>query len=741
MESPLQFGAMVAVANQLATPLLLKQTIISGQISGPLVAVSVEQHFANPFTHPVTLEYLFPLPEEAAITRFQVVIGTRTVQGQLKEREQAAQTYQQAVSQGKRAALLTERRPNLFAIQIGNVQPGEAIRAEIGYDQRLHYADGAYQFVFPMGLTPKYHSPRQDPADAAETSAPVALDTAAVGPVELRLSVEMGVPLGEPTSPTHPLTLSRESEGRVTLSLSGRHIPDRDFTLRLPIATDAVQTASWASQAPDGESVLVTVLPPRLPSGSPPAREFVFVIDRSGSMSKDPMNQARNALKACLRALNETDTFAIQAFDDKIEWFAPAAQPLTQTAVDAADKWLDTIYSRGGTEIYGAVMAALNLPADPARRRFIVFLTDGAVSDEARVLAEVGKLAGTVRIFTFGIGSSVNRALLSKMAQFGRGLAEFLTLEQDIETAMTRFQDRVSYPVLQDLALSWEGAEAWDTYPSTLPDLYVGQPLEIATRLKRNGPVTLLVAGQRAGAAETYSVVVPTATTTNPAINRAWAKARIDAVIDAEMASGNVNRARQAVIGIALAHGLVTAYTAFVAVDSEVTAGGPAESVAVAVPSPHGVTFESLDSLIAQSAAYGSGLRAGGASAMMSRAAMATQSAPPPPAAAKRLRAAPEPEMERAITMPAKPKPIGEMTPVDLARIQKINGSWNDDVAATAQALTIFIKAGHTTRTGNYRRQIEKAAQWLRVQLGAGLSEDLAHVAATALDALAKAES
>jgi Ca-activated chloride channel family protein len=736
MESPLQFGAMIVVAGQQATPLLLKQTTLSGQISGPLAAIRVEQHFANPFTHPVTLEYLFPLPEDAAITHFQIVIGARTVQGQLQERGRATQTYEQAVAEGKRAALLTERRPNLFAIQIGNVQPGEAIRAEIGYDQRLRYADGAYQFVFPMGLTPKYHSPSQAPIDAAETTAPITFDTTAVGPVELQLSIDMGVPLGEPTSPTHPLTVHRESANRVVLSLDGRHIPDRDFTLRLPVATDAVQAATWVSQASDGECVLVTVLPPRVPSGSPPPREFIFVIDRSGSMSQAPMDQARNALKACLRALNETDTFAIQAFDDKIEWFTPAAQPLTQAAVDAADRWLDGIHSRGGTEIYGAVKAALNLPTDPARRRFIVFLTDGAVSDEARVLAEVAKLSRAVRIFTFGIGSSVNRALLAKMAQFGRGVVEFLTLDQDIETAMTRFQDRISYPALQDLSLVWEGAETWDSYPATLPDLYIGQPLEVAARLKRSGPVTLRVTGQRAGVAENYSVGVPAAAAPNPAVDRAWAKARLTDLIDYQMNSQNVERLRQQVIGLALEYKIVTAYTAFVAVDSEITTGGAAQNVAVAVPLPHGVTFELPDQYIG-----GTTLTLG----LPTTSPMAKRAAPPPGSPrmsmARAKFAASDPERERAASAPAMPKPISEMTPADLSRIQKVNGSWGDDVEQTAKALLKFVEAGHTTRAGNYRRHVEKAAKWLREQLAAGLPQPLAEAATHALNALAQAEA
>ncbi len=246
----------------------------------------------------------------------------------------------------------------------------------------------------------------------------------------------------------------------------------------------------------------------------------------------------------------------------------PTPQPVTQEMVNDADRWLDGVTAEGGTQIVAAINGALSLPVDATRQRYIVFLTDGAVSANEQAQSDIKKRRGTARLFTFGIGPSVNCALLTKMAEFGRGTAEFLQLGEDIETAITRFQDRVSYPALQDLVITWEGAQVWDVYPATLPDLYIGQPLELVARLKRTDapPVAWLsVTGKRRGQPVTFTAAIPVAASSDPALKRVWARARVDSLLD-EPSSDAI---RQQVIGLAIDHRLLTKFTAFVAIDSE----------------------------------------------------------------------------------------------------------------------------------------------------------------------------
>lgn len=751
-ETELKWGSL-RVADETASPLPLTLTTVTGQIVGAVASVTVTQHFNNPLDTPITLEYLFPLPHEAAIVDYQITIGARVIKADIKEAQVARQIFEQALERGQRASLLEQRRPNLFSIEIGSVQPGETIVTQLQYDDRLTYRDGEYEFVFPMGLTPKYHTFDTSPDEMRRVDAPVTLDDAQVAPVEINLSLQPGLNIDPPVSATHPILSTLDSTPSGTpdgtsdqqgyqIKLAERTIPNKDFVLRYQVATDEVRTALWSSQDDKIETILISLLPPQLDlSRTPSPREFIFVIDRSGSMRGGPIEQAKNALRACMRVLSETDTFALQAFNREIEWFKPQCQPVTQANVEAAERWLDRIDGAGGTEILGALEAALTLPVDAERARYVVFLTDGAVSAEEKALRKITKQRGMARIFSFGIGPSVNRYLLVKMAQIGRGTAEFLSLSADIETAITRFQDRVSYPVWQDITLDWQNAENWDTYPEMLPDLYIGDPLDIVTRLKRTGDVVLTCSGTLAGDKIEMRVDVPPAAETNPVLGRVWARARIESLLAQDPWASE--KAREQIIALALEHRIVTPYTSLVAVDSEMTSGDETQHVKVAVPLPEGLDIEGFvggppfDRVL--------GAPAGGFAAFSRLASpshrdtvtSATSSASAERSYERFFRVAERSEAEVARSAPPPERQTIDDRLKWLARTQNIDGSW-DNAEMTAVALLAYVRAGHTTRAGNYRRQVDKAARWLLSKLADLQGFDVL-VAVRALDELAQA--
>lgn len=738
----LKFGALLQ-SNENASPLPLEHTAVSGQVIGPVADVTVSQRFGNPFKETVELIYLFPLPHEAAITDYRIKIGSRVISAEMKELEAARQAYQEAVDAGQRASLLEQRRPNLFSVQLGNVQPGETITVTLCYQERLHYEDDHYEFVFPMGVTPKYHA---SPAEAAKVDSPLAQTGERIGDVSLTLSVDAGVNAADPTSPSHTLQLTRQDERHFTVKLPDGVIPNKDFVLRYKVAADDVKAAVWLSADQDADTALISLLPPRLSSDAEPEpREFIFVIDRSGSMTGGPLVQALNALRACLRSMGEKDTFLIQAFDDRIEWFNEKAQTVTQANVEQADRWLNTVTARGGTEIVGAIQAALTVQPDPSRQRYVVFLTDGAVSADQQALDGIRKQRGQARIFTFGIGPSVNRSLLAKMAEYGRGTAELLQLNEDIEQAITRFQDRVSYPALLDIKLDWQGAQAWDTYPATLPDLYVGQPLELTTRLKRSESATLNISGKRKGQPITLSVALPQATEAQPTLLRLWAKARVDALLEQ---SYNDDKVRQQIIGLAIEHRLLTPFTAFVAVDSETVdnAQSSKRRVNVSVPLPEGLDIRGFGERVRGITLTG-GAQAfpmmyaappaapmaapkpsspGVFNRLMGKSSRSenAQSMPTPADLPDWLQSAGSPSMPEAAPTLPQIMSIAEQIKW-LARTQNVSGSWGsgaDEVEQTAAALIAFVRAGHTTRAGSYRRQIQKAADWLKKAKASGFA-------------------
>lgn len=723
-----------------ASPLPLERTAVDVQVIGPLAAIAVTQRFGNPSEAAVELRYLFPLPHEATVVDFELRIGSRTIGCALKELEEARRTFERALDEGRRAGLLEERRPNLFALALGNVQPGETIVVTIRLHQRLRYDDGEYRFAFPMGVTPRYH---RDAGEAAETEVAIARPGERVGPVEIRMQVDAGVAAGDPASPSHPLDWTRLDERRFTVRPAGDVIPNQDFVVGWKVAGDEVRALAHPSSGDGEDTVLVTALPPRVEHvHEPPPREFVFVLDRSGSMSGAAIDQARNALKACLRSLGAGDTFALLAFNQQIEWYRKEAVLAADGAVRDADRWLDGIEAGGGTEILPALEAAVALEADLERPRMLVFLTDGAVSAEERVLSRVRARSGALRVFTFGIGPSVNRALLSRMAELGRGAAEFLQLEEDIEGALIRFQDRISYPVLRDLEIEWRNAEAWDVYPSALPDLYAGQPLELAARLRHmgGGPAGLVIRGRRGDETVQLEVPIVLAAAREPIVERAWAKARIEHLLDHLDRAPESAKARAELIGLSLQHRILTPLTALVAVDDEVVEkkGKRPEVLVVSGPLPEGLVHAGfgLDTSLASMYFGTQALRMGARVPERTLLMKLGPSAAADSVGGEVLYSLRGFEAQQPLTGAAE---SGEAALRALARAQNACGSWGSgasEVEATAASVLAFVRRGYTTRRGHYRRQLGKATAWLLAAKADGVA---ALARAEALRAMAEA--
>lgn len=736
----------IRMAGDIDTALPLEHTQVTVQITGPAALVVVTQRFSNPLRDPAELDYLFPLPEDAAITSFLLQVGQRNIVGDLQEREAARTTYAEALHSGKHAGLLEQRRPNLFAVRLANVKPGETIFSTVRYQQRLHFSDspesgGTYEFVFPMGLTPKYDSP-QHPAEGEGVHSPVALDEK-IGPVEIDVSVDAGFAVQAVSSPSHLLeTLwldGVESGRRFQAHLAGVYIPDHDFVLRYSLATGQAGAAGWASsEAHTDGHFLATLMPPLLQDDPEPLpREFIFVLDRSGSMSGQPIRQARNALRACLRALNPQDTFTILLFDNQLEWYQREPVLVTQEQIDLADSFLRTVEGRGGTEIVAALGSALALPDAPNRMRMVVFLTDGAVSVEARLLEEVRKKIGRSRIFTFGIGPSVNRALLSRMAAAGRGRAQFLQLDDDIEGAIIRFQDSVSYPALTDLSIAWEQGNVWDIYPATLPDLYYGQPLEISGRLALSGqgPLRITVNGMRAGQPVRMTLDIAGGAGKDVLVERLWAQARADDLMEQmEITPEHAEKVRGELIKLALEYHLVTPWTSFVGVDqSAEVVNARVQVIHVAQPLPQGLqpggfglqrrmkvhmAAEEMPSEFAMPAAF--------APSAPTPTQQGAASQPEPfgsgkVMASRSLKSAAQQARDKLLRSVKEHGTQLEPVPAEgsqavlrwLARSQNLNGSWRDDVEWTAAGLLAFLRAGQTAHVGIFRHVIRRAVQWL----------------------------
>jgi len=721
----------------------LEHTAVEAAVVGPVADVAVLQRFRSGHGDPVDALYLFPLPADAAVRAFELVVGGRRVRGELREREEARRLFGRAAAAGADAALLGQERPNLFALEVANLQPGEVVEVRLRYVARVPFDDGAFALAIPTVVTPRYLPEGHPAADARVAAAPV-LPPGAVGyTLAVSVSLDAGR-LADLASPSHEIDIKWE-QGRTLVSLrDGAVVPDRDFVLRYRPAGSGYAAAALTYRAPGEPGTVLLML---TPAGAPaPAevlpRELLFVIDRSGSMAGDAIAQARNALRACLRALSPGDQFNIFPFASDVAQLAPEPLPFTQEAVDAADAYIAAIQAGGGTEIRGALAAALARPADPGRLRVVVFLTDGAVGNEDDVLRDLAARLGEARVFAFGVGSAVNRFLLDKLAELGRGGVEYIMPGEPIEPAIQRFQGRAAQPLLRDVAVDWGGARVADALPDPIPDLYAGQPLALLARFHAPrdevAVVRLSARGARGPFTQAIEVDLPAATPDRgepwALLPMLWARARLERLLtairhDGRRADALVAEARD----LALAHGLLSPYTAFVAVADPApdAAGRRAEaSVVVPVHLPAGTSVEPPAMRVPPPVSVAYNLAA----------PMAMGGAPPPtsPSPMKRIGGIAErffnamgggtagsaqPDAAPA----AAPQPLyapparRELSPPErrdaalraLARSQTVAGSWADDRLATALALAAFAAAGHTARAGDFRLQLARAEAWL----------------------------
>jgi Ca-activated chloride channel family protein len=585
----------------------LRHTDVRIDVAGFLADVEVRQTFANPYDKKIDAVYRFPLPTGAAVNEMEIDVGARVIHGHIDRRAEAKRKYEEARGEGHVAALLTQERPNLFTQSVANLEPGAEVVVRLRYVQALAYEAGGYELVFPMVAGPRYVPPSKvkgDPAAAAAAPAPAPAPQAVLPPglrsshdISVEARIDAGVPVTGVSSPSHRLAVDG---GRVTLA-AGDTVPNKDFILRYRVAGARPELALLAHRAAGAGagSFFLLAQPPETAAPADIApREMVFVVDTSSSMAGEPLAKAKEVVRRALAAMGPDDTFQIIRFDDRAG--ALGDRPLANHPrnVALALGWLEGLAAAGGTEMTAGIGAALGFPHDPARLRIVAFLTDGYVGNEDEVLGLVGARLGASRLYAFGVGSAVNRYLLEEMARIGRGAVDVVRPDEDTRAAATRFHDRIARPLLTDVSIDWGGLDVVDQVPAAVPDLFLGQPLVVSGRYRRAGRATVTVRGRQAGQEVAFGLPVslPERDEARPAVASVWARARIAELSRREVrAGGSKDREdaaalREQITAIALEHHLMSAYTAFVAVDrSRATAGGPAAEVAVPVEVPEGV--------------------------------------------------------------------------------------------------------------------------------------------------------
>jgi Ca-activated chloride channel homolog len=596
------------LTGSIEVPLPLAHTDVKAWIAGYIATVRVRQQYHNPFDEKIEAVYVFPLPQNAAINEFVMTIGERRIRGIIREREEAERIYREARSQGYLASLMTQERPNIFTQSVANIEPNKNIDIEIRYFHTLSHLDGWYEFVFPMVVGPRFNPPGQTDGVGAvarqhsglsgqATEVPYLRPKERSGhDISLTVEIDAGVTIEEAVCPSHAVAMKSQTPHRTQVSLSPLDaIPNKDFVLRYRVAGDQIKSALLVQQEDDLNYFTLMIHPPmRLTSLPRSPMEMIFVLDCSGSMSGRPIEQAKLAIERGIKQLQPDDTFQIIRFSNNASQLGDKPLVATKSNVHRGIEYLRSLHGSGGTMMIEGIRAALDFPHDARRLRFVSFMTDGYIGNEAQILGEVHKRLGSSRIFSFGVGSSPNRYLLSRMAKLGNGAVAYVALDDHAGKVMDLFFERISHPAMTEINIDWDGVEVTDVFPERIPDLFVGRPVVVTGRSRGALPNTIQISGRVGDQERVIPVSIDSASnvSSHKGIASVWARTKIANLHDRSTWQPHANLTEQ-IRQVALEYGLVSAYTAFVSVDSSArSAGDHGTTVKVAVPVPEGVRYE-----------------------------------------------------------------------------------------------------------------------------------------------------
>ncbi|MCP4129353.1 MAG: marine proteobacterial sortase target protein [Gammaproteobacteria bacterium] len=565
------------------------KTDVKMDISGMLARVSVRQRFKNIGSEWAEGVYVFPLPEDAAVDRMRLRIGERIIEGEIKEKAEARRSYEKAKREGKKASLLRQERPNIFTTAVANIGPDEEVVVEIEYQQNLHYDQERFSIRFPLVVAPRYipgaalardeikgfqasgwaKDTTQVP-DASKITPPV-IDPAhgKINQVSIEVRLDAGFPLAQLESSYHQMDSSRDEQGVHHLSLGDGQIPaDRDFELTwLPAANTAPQAAMFKQHWEGSDYALMMVMPPAKVHADVgrTSREVVFVIDTSGSMHGESIDQARSALLLALQRLRPEDRFNVIQFNSNTSALFGGAVQATPNNIHKAMNYVAGLHADGGTEMLSALRLALRDGGAEGMLRQVIFLTDGSVGNEEELFNTIQQQLGDNRLFTVGIGSAPNSFFMTRAAQFGRGTFTYIGKVGEVKQKMLELFSKLESPMLTDISIQLADGVTADIRPRRIPDLYLGEPLLVTLRAEQ-AVAGMEVSGVLDGKPWSRNIDMQGGAD-SPGVHLLWARRAIADLMDEKARGKPESEVRPAVLNLALEHKLVTKYTSLVAVD------------------------------------------------------------------------------------------------------------------------------------------------------------------------------
>ncbi len=609
------------------------KTDVRADIQGDLATVEIVQLFENPTNEPMHARYLFPMNKDAAVYAMTMEVGDEIIRAKIKRKEEAKATFEKAKSEGKAASLLTQHRPNMFTQKIANLMPGMPVKVMLRYSQVVPKIDNAYELVVPLVVGPRYnplgmgeapdiidegksHGKQrstsrgsfgtwelENKVEYPEVTGLTLPETIDAERVAIEVKLNSDIPLGTVYSQTHDI-LVNGGETNKAISLSeGRVIDNADFVLRYTLGGEYTQAGFLTAQKQGQNYFSLMIEPPSMPDdASITSREMVFVLDTSGSMNGPPIDASKAFMRHALQNLRADDYFRIIQFGDTASEYSANPVRATKQNLDDGLSYVEGLYASGGTNIPLAVSQAFSAPEEINTMRIVVFLTDGYIGNESSVLQQISGIIGDARIYAFGVGSSVNRFLLSEMGRRGRGFARFIDPTEDVNEVAISLAQKLNAPVLTDIEIDWGNLTVHDVTPDIIPDLFAGDSIRIQGHYEGRGShdirINGLVKGQKASLPLQVSLESSNKKSRD-AIPLIWARSRIADYMRQINTPDYVrtfdesdDALKEKVVKLGLDFSLITKWTSFVAVSEKIVNKAPdkTEEKGVALPMVKGVS-------------------------------------------------------------------------------------------------------------------------------------------------------
>lgn len=556
---------------------------IDMQVNGLTARITVKQEFINRSEQTKEAIYVFPLSEKSAVDSLKMSIGERVIIGQIKEKEEAKQIYKAAKAAGKKASLLVQKRPNMFSTKVANIGPGETIQIEISYQQIVNYKDGVFSLRFPMAITPRYQ-----PQDMVirGTEGDILIDDSGWGfeptslatldeqtsPISIDIMLKAGMELSCLSSLYHNIEKEKNGLGSYHVTMAQTSESSHDFVLEWqPKKSSLINAAVFNEVKDDQNYSLIMLMPPQVPSKNDIARQVTFIIDVSGSMSGESMRQAKDGLLAALDQLTPKDSFNIISFSHQFHKLYDAPIKASSEELKNAKQYVDNLRADGGTEMLGALQAALfqedSIATEQGAKQIgqIVFITDGAIDNENQLFQLIHENVEDNRFFTVGIGSAPNSYFMTRAAEAGRGSYTYIGKSSEVQAKMVGMFSKISKPVATNINIVGTDATNVEIFPSRIPDLYAGEPLILTVRSPKKLN-EIKIEGDGSNGKWTSNLPLAKAAPKG-GLDTIWAREKIKSIMDLEYLGERKDWIKEEVTSTALKYHLVSQFTSLVAVE------------------------------------------------------------------------------------------------------------------------------------------------------------------------------